>query len=118
MLRQYGRRGTIAAAVVAFITIFALLNILEPFNYGKSTAPQPAETKIEETTHLEEETFTSDDQPADALIDEAKAALEKDAAKSEEEKQAVFFLYQNNNRIFSFNGSCIQISKFENLELF
>lgn len=86
MLRQYGRRGTIAVAVAAFITILALLNILQPFRY-EASQPQ-ADTRIEETTQLEQDTFQAGDEPAEALIDGAKAALEKDAAKSEEEKQA------------------------------
>lgn len=85
MLRQYGRRGTIAAVVVAFITIFALLNVLEPFGNG-GVQTIDTHTKIEETAQLEKETIKSKD-PADSVADSAKAALEQDVATSEEEKQ-------------------------------
>ena len=85
MLRQYGRRGTVAAVVVAFVTIFALLNILEPFGNG-GVQTIDASTRIEETVQLEKETFKSEG-PAEALLDNSPAAPEEDATKSEEQQQ-------------------------------
>lgn len=87
MLRQYGRRGTIAAVIVVFITIFALLNVLEPFSDG--TVEQPAaETRIEETTQLEQETFAVEKESAGASVDVVEAAAEQDTPKIEEAQQA------------------------------
>lgn len=70
--------------MLLFITILAFFSFYRSSVYD---TPRQIDTKVEETGQLEQETFANEE-PADALIDGAKATLEADAAKSEEEKHA------------------------------